>query len=113
MKTKEVEITEYRSSLQAITNKAADDLIERFDHIQGNDFSKRLQDSSRVDELIKLKNELEESQSKISILEQQISSLRRKKSVKKQDLSSNDRTDSELKTLSSSSILKESVSIGI
>jgi outer membrane biosynthesis protein TonB len=76
LKNKDGEISELKSQVLALSNKATDSLMVRFDQLEENDISSKLLQSSRVDELIKLRNELDEAYTKIDSLEAQLAAVK-------------------------------------
>lgn len=73
LKSKEREISELKAANSILSGKEADRLIERFEEIEETGFENMLKKSSRVDDLIRLRNELEEAYSTIDELQVQIS----------------------------------------
>lgn len=86
LKAKETEISEVRQSNLELSNKAADSLMARFEKMQEEDLSQKLEQSTKLDDLIRLKNELEEAYDKIDFLEKEINTLSsRKRNLCKKD----------------------------
>lgn len=79
LKTKEGEIAEVRQANLALSNKAADSLMDRFEKMGGDDFSLKIEHSSQVDEIIRLKNELDDAHEMIDKLENQITLIQKRK----------------------------------
>lgn len=79
LKSKEAEIAEVRKANLELSNKAADSLMVRFENIGDKDLSSKLEQSSRVDEIIRLRNELDEAHEKIDNLEKQITLIQKRK----------------------------------
>lgn len=79
LKTKDAEIAEVRKANLELSNKAADSLMDRFEKIEDKDLTSKLEQSSRVDEIIRLRNELDEAHEKIDNLEKQITLIQKRK----------------------------------
>jgi hypothetical protein len=79
LKVKEAEIAEVREANLALSNKATDSLMVRFEKIGQNDMDSKIEQSSRVDEIIRLRNDLDEAHETIDNLEAQLIALQKRK----------------------------------
>lgn len=79
LKAKEAEILEVREANLLLSNKATDSLMVRFEKIGEEDLSSKIEQSSRVDEIIRLRNELDEAHEKIDTLEAHMAHLQKRK----------------------------------
>lgn len=81
LKAKEGEIAEVRKSNLELSNKAADSLMDRFEKLQQSDLGSKLERSTKLDDVIRLKNELDQAHERIAGLEQQVSMLSQRRAV--------------------------------
>ena len=79
LKVKESEISEVRKANLELSNKAADSLMDRFEKLQQNDISSKLDQSTKLGDIIRLKNELDQAYERVKSLEQHVAKLNQRR----------------------------------
>jgi hypothetical protein len=92
LKMKDNEVAELKKINESLTAQANDPLMQRFDAIQSPMGGKQADLSSTLDEMIRLRNELDEAYNKIDLLEEQITNISRRSPVRQSSLNGSEET---------------------